>query len=118
MNRLCRQIARSGLTVITLTFALIANADAEAPADHPKWISQVPVLASGDPKSFQFRANFEMLGIRMIAYVSWAPPDHRCVILSDGRDGLPLMLSVGGDAWIYDLIGGQILHCKSEPKFE
>ncbi|HEY3836522.1 MAG TPA: hypothetical protein VGL72_08120, partial [Bryobacteraceae bacterium] len=33
-------------------------------------------------------------------------------------DGLPLVVVIDGDGWIYDLIGGQITHYKSEPKFD
>ena len=54
----------------------------------------------------------------MTVYVSWAPPDHRSLIFSDSSDGLPLMVIVDGDSWLYDLVGGQIVHFKSEPKLE
>jgi len=118
MNRFLRKFTQSALTAIGLAVALIADAPAETPVDPPKWISQVPVLRSGNAQSFQFRANLDMFGLRLIAYVSWSPPDHRSVILCDGSDGLPLVIAVDGHAWLYDLASGQILRCKQEPSFE
>jgi hypothetical protein len=118
MNRSNGRFGQYALTTIGLAIALITHAIAEAPVDPPKWISQVPVMRSGDAQSFRFRANLDMFGIRLIACVSWAPPDHRCVILCDGSDGLPLVIAVDGHAWVYDLVSGQILQCKDEPSFE
>jgi len=118
MNHPIRRVAQSIFTALGLAVALMANASAETRVDPPKWISEVPVLRSGNAESFQFRANMEMFGIHLIAYVSWAPPDHRAVILCDGSDGLPLLISVDGHAWTYDLVSGQILRGKDEPSFE
>jgi hypothetical protein len=75
----------------------------------------VPALRTGDPRAFQFRVDIEMMADQAVAYVSWAPPDRRCLIVSDRVDGLPLLIAVDGRAWVYDLIGGQIVRIRAEP---
>jgi hypothetical protein len=99
---------------VSPSFAAVTE---QAPIKEPEWLSQVPVLKSGGDLPFQFRAILEMSGRRLIVYVSWAPPDHRGIVFCDGSDGLPLMIAVDGDGWMYDLVGGQIVHFESEPKF-
>jgi hypothetical protein len=84
----------------------------------PAWLAQVPVLNSGGEQAFQFRANLDAAGVRLQAYVSSSPPNHRCVVFCDAHDGLPLIVAIDGEAWIYDLISGQIVHYKTESKFD
>lgn len=89
----------------------------QTPIQEPAWLAQVPVLKSGGELAFQFRATLEMSGRRLTVYVSWAPPNHRGIVFCDGLDGLPIMMAIDGDGWMYDLVGGQIVHFDSEPKF-
>jgi hypothetical protein len=112
-----RWFAGAVLASIGFVASSFAAVTEQTPVQEPAWLSQVPVLKSGGDLPFQFRATLEMSGRRLIVYVSWAPPNHRGIVFCDGLDGLPLMMAVDGDGWMYDLIGGQIVHFESEPQF-
>jgi hypothetical protein len=107
----------TALAFVTSLFAF-ASASAQSVKDSPDWLSRVAPLRCGDKTSFQFRVQEDALFLSLSLYVSWAPPNHRCVIVCDRADGLPVLIAVDGEAWIYDLIGGQILHLAAEPVFE
>jgi hypothetical protein len=106
-----------GVFVSLLTCAASAEAkDAGPPVDRGGWLSRVPALRTGDRRAFRFRMDVDGVEEKVVAHVSWAPPDRRCVILCDRVDGLPLMIAVDGRVWVYDLIGGQILRIRAEPQ--
>lgn len=96
----------------------LAAATEQTSVPLPSWLAEVPAMKSGDARPFQFRCRVEMPPIRLTVYVSWAPPNHRSIIFCDASDGLPLIVVCDGDGWMYDLVGGQIVHYKSEPKFD
>ena len=73
-------------------------------------------LRTGDARAFSFRMDIDAMAEQLVAYCSWAPPDRRCLILCDRVDGLPLAVVVDGKAYMYDLIGGQILLIRTEPQ--
>lgn len=113
-----RWIAGTLLALVCGAASSLAAVTEKAPIQEPPWLSEVPVLKSGDARPFQFRCKVDMGPLRLIVYVSWAPPDHRTIIFCDGTDGLPLIVVSDGDGWMYDLVGGQIVHYKAEPKFD
>jgi hypothetical protein len=88
----------------------------EARSNAPAWLSDVPVLSFAGQRAFQFRTRVGTPP-QLTFYTSWAPPDHRAMVLCDPNDGLPLIYVVDGDGWVYDLVSGQIIHLKLEPKF-
>jgi hypothetical protein len=112
-----RWIAGTALALVCFVASSRAAVTEQAAVQEPAWLAQVPVLKSGGDLPFQFRATLEMSGRRLTVYVSWAPPNHRGIVFCDGVDGLPLMVAIDGDGWMYDLVGGQIVHFESEPKF-
>lgn len=112
-----RWLAGAGVALASLNVCSFAAVTEEQPNNAPPWLAQVPELKLGAAQSFQFRAMLHLDTVQLIVYVAWSPPNHRSVVVCDGFDDLPLIISVDGDTWTYDLIGGQIVHLKSEPQF-
>jgi len=94
----------------------MAAVTAKAAEEGVPWLNQIAPMRTGAARSFQFRVDIDCMAEQLVAYVSWAPPDRRCVVLCDRVDGLPLMIAVDGRVWMYDLIGGQILLIRGEPQ--
>jgi hypothetical protein len=99
-----------------LVFSFGAAID-EPQSDAPLWLSKVPVMSSNGQRAFQFRTR---VGVppQLTFYTSWAPPDRCAMVFCDSHDGLPLIYVVDGDGWVYDLVAGQIVHYKLDPKFK
>jgi hypothetical protein len=102
---------------VALMFVAMAASIAKGDDPIPQWVLGVPWLHTGGDRPFQFRASIRMSTQDLVGYVSWVPPDRRCLILTDRADGLPLMIAVDGKVWIYDLVGGQVLLVRAEPEF-
>ncbi|HVZ41332.1 MAG TPA: hypothetical protein VHI13_18780 [Candidatus Kapabacteria bacterium] len=104
--------------IVLLVLLNLATASAQAQKRQPgsEWLAHLAPLRSGDAQPFQFQEEIVAGPERLVAYVSWAPPDSRCVILCDRFDGLPLLVAVDGKAWLYDPIGGQIVLVRAEPQ--
>lgn len=110
-------LKRSKITLhVVLAFLAALAVNAKAEDKIPSWILGVPWLHEWGNRSFQFRVDYQTPAEQLIAYVSWAPPDRRCLILTDRVDGLPIMIAVDGRVWLYDVIGGQILLIRAEPE--
>jgi hypothetical protein len=105
------------MSYVALLVVALANSIAKGEDAVPRWILDVPWLHAGGDRPFQFRVSIRTTTQDLVGYVSWVPPDRRCLILTDRSDGLPLMIAVDGRVWVYDLIGGQILLVRAEPEF-
>jgi len=118
MKRLLRGVVCAGL-IMTCACGISRGLDAADPSSStsslPEWISHIPKLTSLESRPFSYRIRADLPVMHLIFYASWAPPHHRALAVCDAQDGLPLIILLDGDEWVYDLIGGQITHFKSEP---
>jgi hypothetical protein len=103
-------------TLACVALVLTCAASTLAAADET-WPQKVTVLRSSGPQSFQLQAHIEAGSEKLIADISYSPPDRRCLILRDAFDGLPLLVATDGIVLLYDPIGGQILKIRADPEF-